>query len=155
MRSPGGPRMVATGFSIGLAVEFITLITFGVAFFLIFPLVKIFRGNLASAFVGFVFGKLVLPIFAPIGYHIGRTLFHLHIRGLPFQDVINMHFPGVRIQIVLEKWMSTFLGMFLLGVIAGLVMYYPVYFLYSTFHKRRQMKRKMKKEEKLKGKMEA
>jgi uncharacterized protein (DUF2062 family) len=151
MRSPGGARMVATGFSIGLAIEFITLITFGIAFFILFPLVKIFRGSLASAFVGFVFGKLVLPLCAPLGYEIGRALFHFHIHGFPFQDVVRMHFPGVHIQIVLEKWLTMFLGMLLLGIIAGLVMYYPVYFLYSTFHKRRQLKRKMKKEEKMKG----
>lgn len=139
LRSPGGPRMVATGFSIGLAVEFITLITFGVAFFLIFPLIKLFRGSFAAALVGFVFGKLILTLFLPIGYKLGNTLFHYHVHGVPH---------------VIQKYLSTLSGMLLLGIIAGLVMYFPVYYLYSAFHKQRQLKRKMKKSGQIKAEVE-
>lgn len=130
LRSPGGPRMVAMGFSVGLAVEFITLLTFGAGFLLIFPLIRILRGSIATSVIGFVFGKLILPIFIPIGYKIGKSYFSFHIPGIP-QAVLT--------------YMSTLSGMLFLGVLAGFVMYYPVYFLYLSFHKRRQRKRKLKK----------
>ncbi len=55
--------MVAMGFSIGIFVEMFTLPTGGLAFLLIFPLVYLLRASVASALLGFMFGKVIyLPL---------------------------------------------------------------------------------------------
>jgi uncharacterized protein (DUF2062 family) len=139
LRSPGGAKMIAKGFSIGLAVEFITLITFGLAFFLIFPLLKLLKGSLPSAMIGFLFGKLILPLFLPIGIMLGETVFgfETHIKyTLPFGKVID-----------LADYLNTFLGMLCLGTIMGLLAYYPIYFATLKYQQARLEKRKQKAED--------
>lgn len=62
-RAKGGPALVAMGFSIGIFVEMFTLPTGGLAFLLIFPLVYLLRASVASALLGFMFGKVIyLPL---------------------------------------------------------------------------------------------
>jgi uncharacterized protein (DUF2062 family) len=74
LRTPGGPKIVARGFAIGIMVEFITLPTGGLAFFLIFPLTWMMRASLAGTLIGYVFGKILYLPFSPLSYLIGDEI---------------------------------------------------------------------------------
>ena len=133
LRSPGGAKMVANGFAIGLILEFITLLTLGVAFLLIFPLCKLFRGSIPAAMIGFVLGKLILPAFLPLGAIIGKKLIALEQVMLPWIGNIS-------------AYVNTLLGMLICGILLGALMYYPIYFLYHKFQQSRIEKRKKRSE---------
>ena len=132
LRSPGGAKMVAKGFAIGLAVEFITLLTMGAAFLLIFPLIRLFKGSLPSAMIGFVFGKLILPLCLPVGAFLGHELFRI-------QTKIVLPYIGN-----LGGYLSSLLGMLTFGVVVGAISYYPVYKAYTKFQDSRREKRKLR-----------
>ncbi|WP_028551163.1 DUF2062 domain-containing protein [Paenibacillus sp. UNC451MF] len=138
-RAKGGPGMVAAGFSVGLAIEMFTLPTVGLAFFLIFPLVYLFRGSMAAALIGFVFGKVI---------YIPMTYFHMKIGGLLLprgtRQFLADHLPD---------WMDTFIrsnlklfiGGVVVGIILGLIVYYPIRWGLELYDSRRKERRKQRK----------
>jgi len=132
LRSPGGGKMVAKGFAIGLAVEFITLLTAGVAFLLIFPLLRLFKGSLPSAMIGFLLGKLILPMCLPVGMFIGNEIFRI-------QTKIVLPIIGN-----LGGYLNSLLGMLTIGVVVGAISYFPVYKAYTKFQESRKEKRKLR-----------
>ena len=135
LRSPGGAKIVANGFVIGLVVEFITLLTLGVAFLMIFPLCKIFKGSIPASMIGFLLGKLILPFFMPLGIVVGKRFIDLQGVILPWVGNIS-------------KYLNTLLGMLTLGMILGALCYFPIYFIYRKFQQSRIDKRKKRHEEK-------
>jgi uncharacterized protein (DUF2062 family) len=139
MRAKGGPSIVAMGFSIGLSVEMFTLPTAGLAFFLIFPLVYLFRGSMAAALIGFVFGKIIyLPL----------TYIHIKVGGMVLPRGTGRHLRSC-----LPDWMDAFiksnLKLFVGGVIdgalLGLLMYFPIKWGLEYYHAQRKEKRKKRK----------
>ncbi|MFM1653964.1 DUF2062 domain-containing protein [Brevibacillus sp. B_LB10_24] len=74
IRMKGAPSFIARGFSVGIFIEFITLPTFGLAFILLYPMNLLFRSSFSASLIGFVIGKIVLPIFMAINYKLGSTL---------------------------------------------------------------------------------
>lgn len=74
LRMKGAPSFVALGFALGMFIEFVTLPTFGIAFLLLFPLARLLRCSTPSAIVGFVSGKLLLPLFFIPIYQIGYAI---------------------------------------------------------------------------------
>lgn len=63
IRMKGAPSIIARGFAVGIFIEFILLPTFLVAFLLLFPLTRLLRCSFPASLIGFVIGKIILPIF--------------------------------------------------------------------------------------------
>ncbi|QRG66066.1 DUF2062 domain-containing protein [Brevibacillus choshinensis] len=138
VRMKGAPSFVARGFSVGIFVEFITLPTFGLAFLLLFPLIKIFRASLPAGLIAFVIGKLVLPIFMVINYKIGYA-----IVGKPINEhFVTGHMPPW------EKWLlwmkdkglAYFTGSAVVGFIVAIASYFLVYAALQLY-RRKKMRR--------------
>ena len=135
LRAKGGASKVASGFSIGLAVEMFTLPTFGLAFFLIFPLVYLFRASLAGALIGFVFGKMIyVPVAfvnAVVGDWIVSDRFDRWIQQLP---PLLKQAIGVNLKLLV--------GGIIDGAALGLLAYFPIKRLLQLYAAKRQEKRK-------------
>ncbi|UUZ80837.1 DUF2062 domain-containing protein [Paenibacillus sp. P26] len=140
-RAKGGPSLVAMGFSIGLAVEMFTLPTAGLAFFLIFPLVYLFRASMAAALIGFVFGKV---IYIPMSF-INRMVGGWVLPRAAKHNLLHM----------LPDWLDTFIrfnlklfvGGVIVGIILGIIVYFPIKWLLEWYHDKRKERRKKRKEQ--------
>ncbi|TVY01085.1 DUF2062 domain-containing protein [Paenibacillus cremeus] len=140
-RAKGGPSIVAMGFSIGLAIEMFTLPTAGLAFFLIFPLVYLFRASMAAALLGFVFGKVIYIPMSFINRKVGMLLLPHGIKG--------------KLMHMLPDWLDTFIrfnfylfvGGVIVGIILGILSYFPIRWLLEWYHNKRKEKRKKRKEQ--------
>ncbi|OXM86623.1 DUF2062 domain-containing protein [Paenibacillus rigui] len=139
-RAKGGPSIVAMGFSIGLAVEMFTLPTAGLAFFLIFPLIYLFRASMAAALIGFVFGKIIyLPL----------TIVHMRVGGMVLPHGTRKFLAHAN----LPDWLDVFLGSNLkllvggmvVGVVLGLLVYFPIRWGLEFYDAKRKEKRKKRK----------
>jgi uncharacterized protein len=139
LRAKGGPSMVARGFSIGLAVEMFTLPTGGLAFLLIFPLIYLFRANLAGALIGFVFGKVIYIPFAFLNKSVGAFLIP---KGT--KRYLIHHLPHLLSNIIRGS-LDLIVGGMVVGVVLGLIMYFPIMFLLRYHADRRKEKRKIRK----------
>ncbi|MGN7471588.1 DUF2062 domain-containing protein [Brevibacillus sp. SAFN-007a] len=134
LRMKGAPAFVARGFSVGIFVEFITLPTFGLAFLLLFPLVKLFRASLPAALIAFFLGKLVLPIFMVINYNIGYALV-----GKPLQH------PAVQHQEAWQEWLvwvqkkglAYFTGSAIMGLFVAAASYFLVYAALQLYRRKK------------------
>jgi uncharacterized protein (DUF2062 family) len=133
MRAEGGASMVAMGFAIGMAVEMFTLPTFGLAFFLIFPLVKLLRGNLPAALIGFVFGKLIYILMSFPNAKVGSWILPNHIH-LFSHDWANR---------LLLKDLRLTVGGIIVGALLGVICYYPVKISINAFKAKRKEKRRV------------
>lgn len=139
-REKGGAAKVAAGFSIGLAVEMVTLPTFGLAFFLIFPLVYLFRANFAGALIGFVFGKIIyIPVAfvnALVGGIIVPSRFNEWISFLPMW---------------LEKMLyvnaKLIAGGIIDGTVIALLVFFPLKRLLELYTLKRSEKRRVRREQ--------
>jgi len=132
-----------------MVVEFITLPTFGLAFFLLFPLIKLFRGVFSVALIGFIMGKLILPVFMVLNYGVGEKLL-----GEPaVADEISqnveqsffMHYIG-------QKGLAYLLGSFVNGCIMAVVCYLLVTYALTMYRKSKDKKRHLRQNEKKCGK---
>jgi uncharacterized protein len=138
MRAPGGPSIVALGFSIGIAIEMITLPTFGLAFFLMFPLVYLLRASMAGALVGFVVGKIIFIPIAFISGMIGGLILPEHLRvHIPFLPHFVNKFITINLKLIVGGSIN--------GIILGLLFYFPVKYGIAFFTERRRKKRKSKR----------
>jgi uncharacterized protein (DUF2062 family) len=140
-RAKGGPSKVAKGFSIGLAIEMFTLPTAGAAFFLIFPFAYLFRGSVAGALIGFLFGKLIYIPMSFLNEKVGRLLLPKHVRQTVHEQI--------------PDWLSSYLklnlkllvGGIVVGTVIGLLLYYPVKWTLELQDAKRKQKRSMRKEQ--------
>ena len=74
LRTEGAPSQVARGVGYGIFVELIFFPTLGLAFILIYPLNRFFRGHLAASIAGFVFAKLFAWATIPPSIIVGKAL---------------------------------------------------------------------------------
>ncbi|MEJ8546794.1 DUF2062 domain-containing protein [Brevibacillus borstelensis] len=134
IRMKGAPSFVARGFSVGIFVEFITLPTFGLAFLLLFPLVKLFRCSLPAGLIGFVIGKMVLPIFMVLNYRLGYS-----IVGKPLQEHLehNNESIGGWLVWMKEKGLAYFTGSAVMGLIVAIGSYFLVYSALQWYRRKR------------------
>lgn len=142
LRAPGGPTAVARGFGIGLGLEFITLATGGLAFFLIFPLVWVTRSSLAGAMIGFVFGKLIFLPLLPITLDLGRSLLPLELANKIIHYIPHWFPRWLRHS--LNQYIYILFGGAIVGGISGLVMFFPIRYMLQNFTAKRLEKRKLK-----------
>jgi uncharacterized protein (DUF2062 family) len=139
LRAKGGPSMVARGFSVGLMVEMFTLPTGGLAFLLIFPLIYLFRGNLAGALIGFVFGKIIYIPFAFLNKHVGEVILP---KGL--KHYLIHHLPEW-LSGIIRGSLDLIAGGMVVGAILAIIVYFPVMLLLRFHANRRKEKRKIRK----------
>jgi uncharacterized protein (DUF2062 family) len=138
-REKGGPAIVAMGYSIGLAVEMFTLPTAGLAFFLIFPLIYIFRASIAAALIGFVFGKII---------YLPMTYVHLKVGNwiLPHGTRKHMlNFLPDWLDFFVKSNLKLFVGGVIDGVLLGILFYFPIKWLLHFYNDRRKQKREARK----------
>lgn len=138
LRAPGGPSYVALGFSLGIFVEMFTLPTYGLAFFLIFPLAYMIRASLAGALVGFVIGKFIYLPMAVLNQKMGGYILPAHIR---FEIPIVPHWMNELLLVNLKL----IVGGVINGVILGSLLYFPVRMMIAFFADKRKEKRKKKR----------
>jgi uncharacterized protein (DUF2062 family) len=136
LRAKGGPSMVARGFSIGLAIEMFTLPTGGLAFLLIFPLIYLFRANLAGALIGFVFGKIIYIPFAFLNKQVGETLVPKHFKHYLIHQLPNL------LSNIVRGSLDLIIGGIVVGAVLGIIVYFPVMLLLQYHANRRKEKRK-------------
>jgi uncharacterized protein (DUF2062 family) len=138
-RAKGGPGLVAMGFSIGLAVEMFTLPTAGLAFFLIFPLVYLFRASMGAALIGFVFGKIIyLPL----------TYVHLKVGGMLLPRGTRhtmLNFLPDWMDVFIRSNLKLFVGGVVVGLALGILVYFPIKWGLQYYDAKRKDKRKKRK----------
>jgi uncharacterized protein (DUF2062 family) len=139
LRAKGGPHMVALGFSIGLAIEMFTLPTGGLAFFLMFPLVYIFRASLAAGFIGFLFGKIIYVPMAFLNQKVGSLVLSRESKHAV------LHFLPHRLAELLKHGLNLIVGGIIVGAILGLILYFPLRMLLAYSTNRRKEKRRQRK----------
>ncbi|MEW9698134.1 DUF2062 domain-containing protein [Paenibacillus sp. SI8] len=139
LRAKGGPSKVARGFSIGLFVEMFTLPTAGFAFVLIFPLVYLFRANLAGALIGFVFGKVIYLPFSILNKQVGDWLVPKH-----FKVYLIHHLPHMLSNII-RSGLDLIIGGMVVGTALGIIAYFPIMLLLKYHSNRRKEKRRIRK----------
>lgn len=136
MRSKGGTSTIARSFAIGMVIEFITLPTFGLAFFLLFPLIKWFRGVWSVALIGFIMGKLILPLFLVLNYGVGEKL------------LSRWEFPSLFMGGVGQKGIAFLVGSFVDGVVMAVVCYFLVTYALTVYRKTKEKKRAFRQNQK-------
>ncbi|KIL41876.1 hypothetical protein SD70_04495 [Gordoniibacillus kamchatkensis] len=139
LRAKGGPHIVALGFSIGLAVEMFTLPTGGLAFFLIFPLVYLFRASLASSLIGFLFGKIIYLPMAFLNQKVGSWVMPKQSRHA------LLHQMPPWLADILKHSLNLIVGGMIVGAVLGLVLYFPLRMLLKYTTERRKERRRQRK----------
>ncbi|WP_308638601.1 DUF2062 domain-containing protein [Paenibacillus silvisoli] len=138
MRAPGGPSFVALGFAIGIFVEMFTLPTYGLAFFLIFPLIYMMNASLAGALIGFVFGKIIFIPVAFVNSMVGGWVLPNHIRiSVPFAPEWLDHMLLVNLKLIV--------GGIIDGMVLGALFYFPVKMTLRYVANKRKEKRKLRR----------
>jgi hypothetical protein len=135
LRAKGGAAKVASGFSIGLAVEMFTLPTLGLAFFLIFPLVYLFRASLAGALIGFLFGKTIYVPVAFVNAVVGDWIVSDRLERW------TQHLPPLLEQAIGVN-LKLLVGGIIDGAALGVLAYFPVKRLLQLYAAKREEKRK-------------
>jgi uncharacterized protein (DUF2062 family) len=138
MRAPGGPSCVALGFAIGIAIEMFTLPTYGLAFFLIFPLVYWLRASLAGALIGFVFGKVIFIPIAFINNMVGGWVLPSHFR-------LDLHFLPHWLNHILTVNLKLIVGGIIDGILLGFLFYFPVKYAIRYVADKRRDRRKQRR----------
>jgi hypothetical protein len=120
----------------------------GLAFFLLFPLVKLFRGMFTVSLLGFVTGKFLIPLFFIPNFKVGSLLLNKHIE----QDVaVNNHVsfsirtltqsPSLFWDVLTNKGFAFLLGSAVNGAIVSLLCYFLVYWALNAHRKRKAQKK--------------
>ncbi|RNB87815.1 DUF2062 domain-containing protein [Brevibacillus fluminis] len=138
MRMKGAASIVARGFALGIAIEFITLPTIGLVFLLLYPLNVLFRGSFSAALIGFVIGKLVLPIFMIPNMKLGS-----YILGQSASNHVDHGGAGFWAFIAwMKKYgLAYFTGSAVMGIFAAIVSYFLVYAGLQLYRKRKARRR--------------
>lgn len=131
IRMKGAPSIIARGFSVGIFVEFITLPTFGLAFILLYPMNLLFRSSVSASLIGFVIGKIMLPLFMLINFNIGNVLV-----GQPIQDHIEES-QGL-IAMLKENLLAYLTGSAVMGVVVSIGSYFLIYLILFWYRKKRE-----------------
>jgi len=134
LRTKGAPSIVAKGFALGVFLEFITLPTLGIAFFLLYPLNLLFRGSLPAALIGYLMGKVILPVFLYINYTLGNRLIggsKQAVGSLRWHDFTSWHMWK-------EKGLAFFVGSAIVGAVVAVVGYVLVYWALISYRRRKE-----------------
>ncbi|MCF6094048.1 DUF2062 domain-containing protein [Microaerobacter geothermalis] len=132
LRTKGAPAIVARGFAIGIFIEFITLPTLGVAVILLYPLVRLFKGNLPASIIGFIIGKFIIPLFLYFNLNTGMIL---------IGDKVTKEMTEVSgLALLKEKGVALILGSAINGFIVAIFSFFLVYILLGLYRKKKERK---------------
>ncbi|TCS84447.1 DUF2062 domain-containing protein [Tepidibacillus fermentans] len=140
LRMKSAPSIIARGYAIGTFLEFLTLPTLGVAFFLLYPFSKIFRASFASSMIGYIVGKFIMLFFLYWNYSVGNMITKMKVSEQVSAEV--SHF--FTIDAIKENGIAFFIGSAVNGTIVGLVSYFLVYYLLVYYRWKKSKKRKVK-----------
>lgn len=138
IRARGGGAKVAKGFSIGLAIEMFTLPTAGLAFFIIFPLVYLSRASLASALIGFVFGKIIYIPFSFLNGMVGGML-------LPKNLAVHIAYVPDWFNSFMTYNLKLIVGGIVDGAALGIILYLPMKWSIDYVRTKRKEKRRLRR----------
>ncbi|MDN4592326.1 DUF2062 domain-containing protein [Polycladomyces subterraneus] len=139
LRTKGAPSIVAKGFALGVFLEFITLPTLGIAFFLLYPLNLLFRGSLPAALIGYLMGKVILPVFLYINYTLGNRLIggsNKAVGSPHWHDLTTWHTWK-------EKGLAFFVGSAIVGAVVAVVGYVLVYWALISYRRRKERRNRI------------
>lgn len=137
IRSNGAASKIALSFALGMFIEFITLPTVGLAFLLLYPLVRLCKGLFSVSLIGFALGKLLVPVFLVLNYKVGSFLLQskqamLHtVKGQSFFSLESLSQNGL---VFLSG--SAFNGLLVATVCYGLV-----YLVLAMYRKQKEVRR--------------
>ncbi|WP_027415965.1 DUF2062 domain-containing protein [Aneurinibacillus terranovensis] len=140
IRNKGALSIVARSFAIGLFIEFVTLPTFGIAFLALFPLIRLFGGITSIALIGFLLGKVILPVFFYLNFNVGRFLIGRDV-GNTVSHELHHTFS---LAFFKEKGLALLMGSFVDGLIMAGISYFVVYFFLLVYRKRKERQTKRK-----------
>ncbi|HJV44995.1 MAG TPA: DUF2062 domain-containing protein [Bacillota bacterium] len=147
IRSKGATSIIARSFAIGLLVEFVTLPTLGLAFLLLYPLIRLFKGVFSVALIGFLMGKLILPIFLYLNFHVGEFLIGKKV-GKVLSHEIHSYFS---LTFIKERGLTFLLGSFINGVIVASISYFLVYYGLAAYRKAKEKRIQARQEQRAKA----
>jgi len=140
MRNKGASTVIARSFAIGMFIEFITLPTMGLAFLLLFPLVRFTRSLFSVALVGFATGKLLIPLFLVFNYKVGYFFVHTGVgNGPTLQATSFFSWEAFK-----EKGLAFLTGSGVNGVWVALIFYAVVYWAIGAYRKRKETLRQQR-----------
>ncbi|MFC3798522.1 MULTISPECIES: DUF2062 domain-containing protein [unclassified Cohnella] len=138
LRAKGGAYSIAMGFAIGLFVEMFNLPTYGTSFVLIFPLIYLLRGNLPSALVGFVFGKLIYIPMSVLNKMVADAV-------MPAHFAVNFSFLPAKVNHFLLFNLKMIVGGMIDGLALGVLFFFPIWYSVQAFKRKRREKRRARK----------
>ncbi|MFV9510019.1 DUF2062 domain-containing protein [Tepidibacillus sp. LV47] len=140
LRMKSAPSIIARGYAIGTFLEFLTLPTLGIAFFLLYPFSKIFRASFASAMIGYIVGKFIMLFFLYWNYFVGNIITKRMVNEQVSVGVSHFFtIDGIK-----ENGIAFFIGSTVNGIIVAFVSYFFIYYLLIYYRWRKNQKRKMK-----------
>lgn len=135
VRNKGASSLVARSFAIGMFIEFITLPTMGLAFLLLFPLIRLFRGSFPVSLIGFTLGKFIVPFFLVLNYKVGAMLLDLEASFPASAE------PFFSVQSLKENGLVFLTGSALDGFAFAVLCYGLVYASLVLYRKRKEIRR--------------
>lgn len=145
IRSKGAPHIIARSYAIGVFVEFITLPTLGLAFLLMYPIIRLVKGNFAVALIGFTLNKAVVPIFWVLDYKVGSFILNKKINGpllheLDFFHLLttSLHNPLELVHLFGDLCLIFLVGSSINGFLMAWVWYFIVFNGINIYRKARE-----------------
>lgn len=134
IRMKGAVSFIARGFSVGIFIEFITLPTFGLAFILLYPMTLLFRCSFPASLIGFVIGKVALPVFMLLNLKVGNTII-----GKPLKEHIEHNNESLTgwLQWMKQNGIAYFTGSAVMGVLVSIGSYFLIYATLQWYRKKR------------------
>lgn len=147
IRSKGAPHIIARSYAVGVFIEFITLPTLGLAFLLMFPIIRWIKGNFAVALIGFTLNKAIVPIFWVLDYKLGSFILNKKITGplLHEFDLFQLltallHNPVDLIRVFGDLCLIFLVGSSINGFIMAWVWYFVVFNAINFYRRAREKK---------------
>ena len=128
LRTEGAPGQVARGVGYGIFVEMLFFPTLGLAFILIYPLNRFFKGHLTASIAGFIFAKLFAWATIPPSIIVGKALIgseqEFQFKAETFGAVINSLKRFYTEGQLWEFLLAWNLGATIFGVVLGAIGFY-------------------------------
>lgn len=127
IRMKGDPSKIARGFSVGIFIEFILIPTFLVSLLFLYPLNLLFRSSFSASLIGFVIGKMVLPIFMLINFNVGNIII-----GKPPEDHLGIGWAWLK-----QNMLAYLAGSTIMGLSVAFGSYFLIFFALRWYRKKR------------------
>ncbi|MFK9090683.1 DUF2062 domain-containing protein [Bacillus salipaludis] len=151
LRSPGGAKKVALGFSLGFGLEMLVISTASLIYILFIPIVRLAKGSLPASIIGNIIGKLsLLPVLLlPFARQLGKTIFPMRVRighhtHFSVQNLLHGDFHSL--VGLLHGGVHALIGMTIFGIFLSVTSYFIVHYLYEKEKTNRLKRRRLKHE---------